>query len=147
MVKAVQNVKGGLADPAAGEEVLEHMVAEQEHELESIQRGDRFEAAAARPNSPAGESMDVRMVIEPAAVTLDCNDDAGEGRGMGGNLLEHLPERLPGRLAEQAEIPAVVFENGAQELGDGEDVLGVADLLRDVCIEPLGEKQDALLLA
>jgi len=87
------------------------------------------------------------MVIEPAAVTLDCNDDAGEGRGMGGNLLEHLPERLPGRLAEQAEIPAVVFENGAQELGDGEDVLGVADLLRDVCIEPLGEKQDALLLA
>jgi hypothetical protein len=42
MVKAVQNVKGGLADPAAGEEVLEHMVAEQEHELESIQRGDRF---------------------------------------------------------------------------------------------------------
>jgi len=47
MVKAVQNVKGGLADPAAGEEVLEHMVAEQEHELESIQRGDRFEAAIA----------------------------------------------------------------------------------------------------
>jgi hypothetical protein len=61
--------------------------------------------------------------------------------------LEHFPERLPGRLAEQAEIAAVVFENGAQELGDGEDVLGVADLLQDVRIEPLGEKQDALLLA
>ena len=41
----------------------------------------------------------------------------------------------------------MVFENGAQELGDGEDVLGVADLLQDVRIEPLGEKQDALLLA
>ena len=80
MVKAVQNVKGGLADPAAGEEVLEYMVAEQEHELGTIQGGDRFEAAIARPDSPAGESMDVRMVIEPVAVTLDCDDDAGEDR-------------------------------------------------------------------
>jgi len=47
----------------------------------------------------------------------------GTAEGSGGNLLEHLPERLPGRLAEQAEFAAVVFENGAQELGDGEDVV------------------------
>ena len=122
MVKTAQNVKGGLADPAAAEEVLEHMVAEQQHELDSIQRGDRFKAAVGRPDSLAGESMDVRMVVEPVAVTLDCDDHAGDGRGIGGNLLEHLLERLPGRLAEQAKIPGVVFENGAQELGDGEDV-------------------------
>ena len=63
------------------------------------------------------------------------------------HLLEHLPERLPGRFAEQAKFPAVVFENGAQELGDGEDVLDMADLLQDVRVEPLREKQDALLLA
>jgi site-specific DNA recombinase len=93
------------------------------------------------------DGMDVGMEIEAVAVTLDCDDDAGKGRAIGGNLLEHLPERLPGRLAEQAEFPAVVFENGAQELGDGEDVLGMADLLQDVRVEPLGEKQDALLLA
>jgi hypothetical protein len=114
-----------------GEEVLEHMVAEQEHGLGTIQGGDRFKATVGRPDSLAGESMDVRMVIEPVAVTLDCDDDAGDGKAIGGNLLEHLPERLSGRLAEQAEIPAVVFENGVQELGDGEDVLGVADLLQD----------------
>ena len=39
------------------------------------------------------------------------------------------------------------FENGAQELGNGEDKLGVADLLEDVAVEPLGEKRDAFLLA
>jgi hypothetical protein len=41
----------------------------------------------------------------------------------------------------------VVFEDGAQKLGDGENELGVADLLENVSVEPLGEKQDALLLA
>jgi len=41
----------------------------------------------------------------------------------------------------------VVFEDGAQKLGDGENELSVADLFEDVSIEPLGEKHDALLLA
>jgi hypothetical protein len=115
--------------------------------MESIQGGDGFKAAEGRPDSLAGKSMDVRMEIEAVAVTLDCDDDAGDGRGIGGNLLGHLPERLPSRRTEQAEIAAVEFENGAQELGDGEGLLGMATLFQDVCIEPLGEKQDALLLA
>jgi hypothetical protein len=34
----------------------------------------------------------------------------------------------------------VVFENGAQELGDGEDVLGVTDRPEDVRVEPFGEE-------
>jgi len=115
--------------------------------MESIQGGDGFKAAEGRADSPAGKSMDVRMEIEAVAVILDCDDAAGEGRGIGGNPLEHLPERLPGRRAEQAEIAAVEFENGAQELGDGEGLLGMAALFQDVRIEPLGEKQNALLLA
>jgi hypothetical protein len=41
----------------------------------------------------------------------------------------------------------VVLENGAQELGDGENILVMADFLEEVNVEPLGEKQDALLLA
>jgi hypothetical protein len=41
----------------------------------------------------------------------------------------------------------VVSGNGAQKLGDGEDELGVTELLEDVRVEPLGKKQDALLLA
>ena len=147
MVKAVQDVQGGLADAAAGEKVSQYMVAEQEHELLAIQSGNRFKAAVGGPDAAACESMDVGVEIEAVAVTLDRDDHAGEGRGIGGHLLEHLLERLPGRLAQQAEIPGVVFENGAQQLGDGEDVLGVADLLQDVPVEPLGEKQDALLLA
>jgi hypothetical protein len=140
MVKTVQNVEGGLADSAAGEEVLEQMVAEQEHELGGIERRDRFKVTVGRPDSAASESVDVRMEIEVVAVALNRDDDAREGGWIRGNLLEHLPEGLPGRLAEQAEFLGVVFENGAQELGDGEDVLGVADLLQDVGIEPLGEK-------
>ena len=33
----------------------------------------------------------------------------------------------------------MVFEDGAQKLGDGENELSVADLFEDVSIEPLGE--------
>jgi hypothetical protein len=53
---------------------------------------------------------------------------------------------LPGGLAKDAEQAAVVFEDSAQELGDGEYILGVADLLKDVSIEPLGKEQDAFLV-
>jgi hypothetical protein len=87
------------------------------------------------------------MEIEAVAVALNGDDDAREGCRIRGDLLEHLPEGLPDRLAEQAEVAAVELENGAQELGNGEDELGVADLLEDVAVEPLGEKQDAFLLA
>jgi hypothetical protein len=66
---------------------------------------------------------------------------------VGGGFLEHLLESLPCRLAEQAEVFWVVFENGTQELGDGEDELSMADVFENVGIEPLGKKQDALLLA
>ena len=66
---------------------------------------------------------------------------------MSGNFLGHFLDSLPGRFAEQAKFLGVVFENEAQKLGDREDELGVTDLFEDVGIEPLGEKQDALLLA
>jgi hypothetical protein len=87
------------------------------------------------------------MEIEAVAVALNGDDDAREGCRVRGNLPKHLPEGLPGGLAEQAEVAAVELENGAQELGNGEDELGVADRLEDVAVEPLGEKQDAFLLA
>jgi len=60
---------------------------------------------------------------------------------------EHLPEGLQGRCAQKAGAPGVVFENGAQELGDGEDEPGVTDLFEDASVESLGEEQDAFLLA
>ena len=41
----------------------------------------------------------------------------------------------------------MVFEDGAQELGDGKNVLGMADLFEDVGIEPFGKQEDAFLLA
>ena len=41
----------------------------------------------------------------------------------------------------------MVLKYRAQELGDGEDVLGVTDRLQDVRVEPFGEEQDALLVA
>jgi hypothetical protein len=47
-VEAVQDVKGGLDDAAAGQEVSEHMVAEQEHELVAMDSGNRFKAAVER---------------------------------------------------------------------------------------------------
>jgi hypothetical protein len=34
----------------------------------------------------------------------------------------------------------VVFEDGAQELGNGKNVLGMTDLLEDVRIEPFGKQ-------
>jgi hypothetical protein len=40
-----------------------------------------------------------------------------------------------------------MLKKPAQKLWDRENELGVAGLLEDVRVEPLGEKQDALLLA
>jgi len=119
MVKAVEDVQGSLADSAGGEQVLEPMVAEQEHELGGTEHRDRLEVAAGRPDSSAGESVDMGREIEAVAVALNGDDDAREGCRIRGNLPEHLPEGLPGGLAEQAAAAAVELENGAQELGDG----------------------------
>ena len=54
MVKAVQDVEGGLADAAGGEEVAEDMAAEQQHELAGVEGGDRFRAFVGGSNSAAG---------------------------------------------------------------------------------------------
>jgi hypothetical protein len=63
MVKAVEDVQGSLTDSAAGEQVLEQMVADQEPELGGIERRDRLEVAAGRPDSSAGERVDMGMEI------------------------------------------------------------------------------------
>jgi hypothetical protein len=54
MVEAVEDIDGGLADTAGGEQVISHMVAEEQHELLSIERGNRFKAAVGGPDSSAG---------------------------------------------------------------------------------------------
>jgi hypothetical protein len=64
MVKTVQHVRGGLANPAASKEVFEHMVAEQEHEPAAAGGGDRFKAAFRGPDCPAGDCLDMRMQIQ-----------------------------------------------------------------------------------
>jgi hypothetical protein len=123
------------------------MMAEKQHELLSVQRRYGFKAAVGGPDSPTGDCVDMGMEIEIISVTLDGDYDAGKGGWIGSNFLEHFLESLPGRFAEQAELFGVVFENGAQEFWDCEHELGVADLFEDVSVQPLGEKQDALLLA
>jgi hypothetical protein len=106
-----------------------------------------LKTAVCRPDSSAGDGVDMGMEVQAVSVALDRQDDARQGGRIGGDLLEHLLEGLPGGFAEQAEFFRVEFENGAQKLGDRENELGVADLFEDVSVEPLGEKQDALLLA
>jgi hypothetical protein len=63
MVKAVQDLQGGLADSAAGEQVLGQMVPEQKHELGRIERRDRLKIAVGGPDYSAGESVDMGMEI------------------------------------------------------------------------------------
>jgi hypothetical protein len=50
MMKAVEDVQGSLADSVTFEQVVEEMVAEQEHESGGIERRDRLKAAAGRPD-------------------------------------------------------------------------------------------------
>jgi len=147
MVEAVEDIDGGLADSAGGEQVFNHMVAEEQHELLSVERRNRFKAAVGGPDSPAGDGVDMGMKVKVISVALNGDDDARQGGRVGGDFLKHLLEGLPGGFAEQAEFLGVVSEDGAQKLWHGEDELGVADLFEDVSVEPLGEKQDALLLA
>ena len=79
MVKTVQDGEGGLADPTTGEEVFEHMVAEQQHELAAVESGDRFKAAVGGPDSAACDGMDMGMEIEAIAVALHGEDDSRSG--------------------------------------------------------------------
>jgi hypothetical protein len=64
VVKTVQDVDGGLADPARGEEVFDDIVAEQHHELAAVESWDWFKAAVGGPNTPAGDGVDMRMSCE-----------------------------------------------------------------------------------
>ena len=50
VVKAVQDVDGGLGDASGGEEVAEDKVAGQEHELAAVQSGDGFKGAVRGPD-------------------------------------------------------------------------------------------------
>ena len=80
MVKTVQDVEGGLADAVGGEEVFADMVAEQHHELAAVERWDGFKATVGRPNTPAGDGVDMRMEIEAIAVALHGEDHARDCR-------------------------------------------------------------------
>jgi hypothetical protein len=59
MVEAVEDIDGGLADPAGGEQVFHHRVAEQQHELLSVERWNRFKAAVGGPDSAACDGVDM----------------------------------------------------------------------------------------
>ena len=63
-MKAVEDVQGSLVDSAGGGQVLEQIVAEQEHESADIERRGRLEVAVGGPDSAAGESVDMVMKIE-----------------------------------------------------------------------------------
>jgi len=58
----------------------------------------------------------MRLEMQAAAVTPDGEGDAERGGRIGDDFLEHLLEGLPGRSAEQAEVPGVELDDGTQEL-------------------------------
>ena len=122
------------------------MVAEQQHELLSVERGNGFKAAVSRPDSAGGNGVDMGMEVQAGSVTLHRDDDTRQGGRIGGDLPEHLLDGLPGRFAEQAEVFRMVFEDWAEKLGDRKNILVVADLDENASVEPFGEQQDALLL-
>jgi hypothetical protein len=68
-----------LADPTGGEQVFDQMMAEEQHELLSLQRGDCLKAAIGGPDSPACDGMNMGMEIQAVSVALDGEDDARQG--------------------------------------------------------------------
>jgi|WetSurMetagenome_2_1015567.scaffolds.fasta_scaffold108678_4 hypothetical protein len=144
MVEAVEDIDGSLADTAGGEQVFNHMVAEEQHTLLCVERRNGFKTAVGGPDSSAGDGVDIGMKVKAVSVALNGDDDARQGGRVGGDFLKHLLEGLPGGFAEQAEFLGVILEDGAKKLWDGENELGVADLFEDVSVQPLGEKQDPL---
>jgi len=57
IVKAAEDVDSRPADSAGGEQVFNDMMAEQQHELLSVERGNRFKAAGGGPDAPAGNDI------------------------------------------------------------------------------------------
>ena len=67
MMKSVKDVDRGLADAAGGEQVFNHMVAEQQHELSCVERGNRFKSAVGVPDSAGGDGMDMWRFVRRRA--------------------------------------------------------------------------------
>jgi hypothetical protein len=81
MVKAVQDVHGGLCDSIGSEQILNHMVAEQQHELLSIKRRNRFEAAVRRPDAPGSDGVNMRTTI-PVSCSISVFTDIRQSRSV-----------------------------------------------------------------
>jgi len=56
MLKAVEDVNGGLTDTAGGEQVFYYMAAVQQRALLCVKGGNRFKAAIGEPYSPGGKT-------------------------------------------------------------------------------------------
>jgi hypothetical protein len=89
-VEAVEDIDGGLADTAGGEQVFNHMVAEQQHELLGVERRNRFEVAVGGPDSPACDCMDVGMEVEAVSIALHRNNYPRQSGMVRGDFLKHL---------------------------------------------------------
>jgi len=117
--------------------------AEQLGQSRVVQTGDLMEDAAVIHSALGHQEMEVRVKVDPIPKGLDRGDDARHGI-----LLCHSPEvdgqGVDGTATEVAEEIALILEEDAEHLGDGEDHLTVRDIQEKCLPHPLAPLLKAL---
>ena len=102
---------------------------------------------AVGPEAVSDDEVQVGVPVHEAAEGLDGGDYARDDVGLAAGGAQEVAQRAVGDAAEDAEERAVVEEEGAQALGDGEDELAVGDGVEELVLEPVGPDGEPLGVA
>ena len=137
----------GRTDEVGIAEGLEEAVAEEFDGGTEVFGGHAVEAAVGGEESVGSEEVEVRVVDQVVAESVNSGDGSDTAVGKAEAGAEGVLEGGGGGVEENGEELAAFAKNAAQDLGDGEDELAVGDFVADGVGDPLAGGADAALVA
>ena len=126
---------------------VEEAVAEEFDGRSEVLGGHAVEAAVGGEESIGGKDLEVRVVDQVVAESVDSGDGSDAAVGEAETGAEGVLEGGDGGVEENGEEVAAFAKDAAQHLGDGEHELAVGDLVADGGGDPLAGGADAALVA
>ena len=126
---------------------VEEAVAEEFDGWSEVLGGHAVEAAVGCKESVGGKDVEVRVVDEVVAESVDSGDGADAAVGETEAGAEGVLESGGGGVEQVGEEVAALAEDAAQDLGDGKDELAVGDFVADGGGDPLASGTGAALVA
>ncbi len=137
---------GFLGDEALVHEHPQHLGSEEAFEVAGVEAWQVMEAPVRAEAAIGGEEVDVWVKVEQLARGLEETHGAGSYVSAIDEHFEVELESSPGAGGELAQKLAVVAEEEAEPLGDGEDHLTVGDVFEQLLLGPGRPQQLPLLM-